>query len=211
MFVGISRSCRAVRHCRALRTFLGLLAQLEDYEVIPSGLNPLGELKSGYARIKGPLTSLKLVEQEAIGHLSNGRACTKQLTGQRHVCSGVYFDHEICDSCEVVMIMPYAGLAIRLAESNQDTDVRVGAVFVYLRMESGLMMAMWSCRRAYHGLCLLPTILRAPPSTCSNQCSYSQPGVMKVAQDSIIFLAGRPTISISSRYHVCTARTSVSI
>lgn len=110
------------------------IAQFEDCEVIPSGINPLGELKSGYARIRGSLTTLTAVDQKAIGHLSNGRACTIQLTDKRHVYSGVYFDHERFDTCDVVMITPYAGLAIRPVESKQNTYVRVGAILVYLRM-----------------------------------------------------------------------------
>ena len=109
-------------------------AELEDCSITPSGRNPLGELKSGYANIKGPLTTLTAVDQKRNGHTSNGKACTVRLSRQRHVYAGVYFDLETYDTCDVIMITPYAGLAIRSVDSSKNTYVRVGAVVAYMRM-----------------------------------------------------------------------------
>jgi hypothetical protein len=110
------------------------IAHFEDCAVIPSGINPLGELKSGYAKIRGPLTTLTTIDQEVLGHLCNGRACTIQLTRQRRVYSGVFFDHEMYDTCDVIMITSHLGLAIRPTKSTQGTYVRVGQLSIYERM-----------------------------------------------------------------------------
>tara|TARA_R110002003_G_scaffold62_2_gene5554 strand:+ start:5152 stop:6039 length:888 start_codon:yes stop_codon:yes gene_type:complete len=110
------------------------LAQLEDCEIIPSGRNALGELKSGYARVTGPITTLTSTDQGHIGNVSNGKAYTVKVSEHRHVLAGVYFDLEECDNCDALMITPYAGLAIRPVSATKDTYVRVGAVATYQRM-----------------------------------------------------------------------------
>jgi hypothetical protein len=111
-------------------------AQLEECNVKPSGINLLGELESGYARIKGPITTLIAIEQEKVKHLkhlSNGRACTVQLSKNRHVYAGVYFDCETYESCNVLMITSEAGLVIRPIDVDNGTYIRVGAISVYVR------------------------------------------------------------------------------
>jgi hypothetical protein len=108
-------------------------AEFEGCHIVPSGKNNiLGELKSGYARIKGPLTTLTAVAQKYIGHTSQGRACTVRLLEHRHVYAGVYFDVDTYETCDVVMITPGAGLALRPVDGRKGTYVRVGALSVYM-------------------------------------------------------------------------------
>jgi hypothetical protein len=109
------------------------VAQLEDCRVVPSGRNLLGEVKEGYVRIKGPMTTLEAVDQVHIGHGSNGRACRLRLKGQRHVYAGVYFDLKAYDTCQVLMLTSSSGLALRLVDAEKSTYVRVGAVMAYMR------------------------------------------------------------------------------
>jgi hypothetical protein len=105
------------------------IAQLETCRLIPTGRNPLGELKSGYAKIKGPLTSLSAVRQD--DHASNGIACEIRLTEQRRVVAGVHFDLDDYDHCEVLMLTTFAGLAIRSVDASKGTYVRIGVLQVY--------------------------------------------------------------------------------
>ncbi|KAH7074097.1 heterokaryon incompatibility protein-domain-containing protein [Paraphoma chrysanthemicola] len=110
------------------------LAVLEDCQIVPSGKNPLGEIKTGHARIRGPITTLTSTSQKHIGNVSNGKACTIKLSQGRNVLAGVYFDVEEYDECDVLMTTPYAGLAIRRLEKTEDSYLRVGAVGMYQRM-----------------------------------------------------------------------------
>jgi hypothetical protein len=107
------------------------VAELELCSLTPTGRNPLGELKSGYANIKGPLTSLDAIPHDPHDHLSNGKACEVRLTGQRRVVAGVHFDLEDYDSCEVLMLTTFAGLAIRSVDVSKRTYVRVGVIQIY--------------------------------------------------------------------------------
>jgi hypothetical protein len=110
-----------------------VVAELGVCRLTPSGRNPLGELKSGDVKIKGPLTTFATADQVHIEHMSNGRACLVRLTGQRRVNAGVYFDVEAYDTCDVLMLTSFAGLAIRLAGAENNTYVRVGVVVIYVR------------------------------------------------------------------------------
>jgi hypothetical protein len=114
-----------------------ICAELEDCKVVPSGSNALGELKSGYAKIKAPLTTLTVTAQKNIGHASNGLACTVRLREQRRVYAGVSFDIESHETCDVVMIAVNAGLAIRPVDLSKGTYVRIGLVSIY-KGEGGL-------------------------------------------------------------------------
>lgn len=112
-------------------TKLNLCAQLEDVKVVPSGSNPLGELKSGYAKIRAPLTTLTITVQNHIGHASNGVACAVGLRDQQQVYGGVHFDVESYETCDVVMISVDAGLVVRPVNSSKGTYIRVGLVSIY--------------------------------------------------------------------------------
>ncbi|KAJ4378009.1 hypothetical protein N0V83_000839 [Neocucurbitaria cava] len=102
-------------------------AQLEDCSVAPKGNNPLGELKSGFARIIGPVTSIVSVDHKVS---RSGRACKVLLRDQRPVAASVYFDFDPYDSCQILMITPHTGIAITPVGTEKDTFVRVGAVSV---------------------------------------------------------------------------------
>lgn len=104
-------------------------AQLEDCSVAPKGNNPLGELKSGLARITGPVTSIVSVDHSVT---RNGRDCKVLLRDRRLVAAGVYFDFEPYDSCQILMITPHTGIAITPVGTEKDTFVRVGVVSVPL-------------------------------------------------------------------------------
>jgi hypothetical protein len=105
-----------------------LCAELEECSVVPKGSNPLGELKSGSARIKGPLTTIISIE-----HIPtiNGRACKIRLRDQKFQKATVHLDLEYYDSCEAVMITPYVGLAVTPTLSDENRYVRVGIVTVH--------------------------------------------------------------------------------
>ncbi|KAF2825366.1 HET-domain-containing protein [Ophiobolus disseminans] len=109
-------------------------SQLEHCNVVPSGSNPLGELKSGYASIRGPLTVISDTDQEIFGNTTNGKACKVHLSGHRYVYGGVYFDLEDYETCNILMITPYDGLALRPVNATTNTYVRVGAVWAFINM-----------------------------------------------------------------------------
>jgi hypothetical protein len=105
-----------------------VIARLEDCNVVPKGINPLGELESGYAKLKGPLTTLAVAPEGTMGHTSSERGYTIRISPQRHVYSSVYFDLESYDTCDALMITSHTGLAIRPVDIHENTYVRVGAV-----------------------------------------------------------------------------------
>lgn len=107
-------------------------AELEECQVNPKGRNPLGELESGFIKIKGPITSIVEISDEKVREsTTGGRACKIQM--RLHVlaeCS-VYFDIDSYDSCDVLMITPRTGIVITQADTNKDTYVRVGVLSVH--------------------------------------------------------------------------------
>lgn len=109
-------------------------AQLVDVAVTPKGGNPLGELESGYARIKAPLTILKMTEQDRFGADTIGRSCVVRLKNGRFAHASVYFDGPRYETCQVLMVTTSAGLAVQAVEERENTYVRVGAVLIYARM-----------------------------------------------------------------------------
>jgi hypothetical protein len=103
-------------------------AELLDCDVTPKGINPLGELTSGFAKIKAPVAAIVHV----LPALSiNGRECRISMTENRVAEAGVYFDFDTYDSCKVLMITLHAGLAIVPVDIAEGTYARVGVVSVY--------------------------------------------------------------------------------
>lgn len=108
----------------------GFCATLEECSVTPQGLNPLGELASGFARIRGPITSLGNVASQVS---STGRACVIQLVDEEIAQGSMYFDIDVYEGCDVLMLTPNTGLAIIPVERRDQTYVRVGVVSLYTR------------------------------------------------------------------------------
>lgn len=103
-------------------------ARFEDCSIVPKGSNPLGEIQSGYARLAGPLTRLvNITRAPSI----NGRECDAMSRDQSRIRATVRFDLEYVESCEVLLITPYAGLAIVPVEDKTQTYIRVGIVTAY--------------------------------------------------------------------------------
>lgn len=110
-----------------------LCAILEECSVVPKGLNPLGEVKSGFARITAPLTKLDSVQEELI---DPGKPCMIHMAKGVLAEGDVYFDTETHESCDVLMITPHTGIAVKSVESTVHSYVRIGAVSVH-RVYSG--------------------------------------------------------------------------
>ncbi|KAF2848692.1 HET-domain-containing protein [Plenodomus tracheiphilus IPT5] len=112
-----------------------LCTSLEECIVVPKGKNPLGELESGFAKLKGPVTTLYDVASDAT---SLGRTCTVRMTEGLEADGSVYFDLELHNQCEVLMITPHTGLAIVPVGAEEGVYVRVGAVSVYRKPGNGV-------------------------------------------------------------------------
>ena len=102
----------------------GVCAELLDCDITPKGVNPLGEVTKGFARIRAPQQS------------SERRECKVRMTDDRLADGSVYFDIEMYESCEVVMVTPHTGIAIIPVNIAESTYIRVGALSVYRVIES---------------------------------------------------------------------------
>ncbi|KAF2687996.1 HET-domain-containing protein [Lentithecium fluviatile CBS 122367] len=103
-------------------------ATLEECSVTPVGSNPFGELKAGFARLRGPLTVIEEVERH---EESISRNCLLRLRDQARVKAKVFFDFEIYENAPVLMITPYAGLALKHMDPGGDQFARVGIVQIW--------------------------------------------------------------------------------
>jgi hypothetical protein len=104
-----------------------IYAELQECRVNPVGKNPLGELGSGFARIKGPVTCVIDVAQQ---QSSSGRNCMIRMADCGLAEGCVYFDVEAYGECDVLMITPHTGIAILPVDLTNNTYIRVGAVSV---------------------------------------------------------------------------------
>ncbi|KAL6709877.1 hypothetical protein ACN47E_000662 [Coniothyrium glycines] len=107
-----------------------LCAELLLCSVTPKGQNPLGELESGFARIRAPLVE---VVDVAVEQTLEGRECLVTMKGDTLAVGSVFFDVEFYDRCHVLMITPHTGLAVVQHENGRDEYVRVGIVSVYTK------------------------------------------------------------------------------
>jgi len=112
-----------------LSTFgTGYCATLEECSITPAGENPLGELKSGFAKLRGPVT---VVEQVGKDGTSEGLSCLLRLRGEYSVEAKVRFDFDTLDPCPVIMITPHTGLALKSISISRCEYVRIGTVQVW--------------------------------------------------------------------------------
>jgi hypothetical protein len=103
-------------------------AELQECRVVAKGKNPLGELESGFARIKGPVTSVVDVAPQ---QSSSGRSCMIHTASHGLTEGSVYFDVDPYEDCDVLMTTPHTGIAILPVDSTNNTYTRVGAVRVH--------------------------------------------------------------------------------
>jgi hypothetical protein len=108
-------------------------AELLDCDVTPKGVNPLGEITKGFAKIRAPVSALfDIASQES----SNGRECKVRLTNERLAEGRVYFDIDVYKCCGVVMITSDIGIAIIPVNIAESTYIRVGALLVHRVIKS---------------------------------------------------------------------------
>ncbi|KAF2798575.1 HET-domain-containing protein [Melanomma pulvis-pyrius CBS 109.77] len=117
-------------------------AELEHCSVETVGENPLGELKGGFARIRGPVTAINLVENDGKEQENTaGLDCLLQLREQEFVEAKILFDFERDEHCEALMLTPHTGLAVALVDATKREYVRVGTIHVPEGSDSSLLSA----------------------------------------------------------------------
>ncbi|CAN9464833.1 unnamed protein product [Alternaria alternata] len=111
---------------------MGMCAELLDCDVTPKGVNPLGEITDGFAKIRARITALFDVAPQP---WERGMVCKIRMTNNRVADGRVFFDFDVFESCEVVMVTPHNGIAIIPVNVAESTYVRVGALSVYRIIE----------------------------------------------------------------------------
>jgi hypothetical protein len=111
---------------------MGMCAELLDCNVTPKGVNPLGEITNGFAKIRAQITALFDVAPQP---WERGMVCKIRMTNNRLADGRVFFDFDVYESCEVVMVTPNNGIAIIPVNVAQSTYMRVGALSVYRIIE----------------------------------------------------------------------------
>lgn len=109
-----------------------LCRELQECCVIPEGRNPLGELLSGFARIRAPRSTIfDIGEIEEDGQISSRKGKVR-LRDQTERAVNVYFDVERLRTCDALMITPVLGIAVRPINMDEQQFVRVGLVEMHL-------------------------------------------------------------------------------
>jgi hypothetical protein len=111
---------------------MGICAELLDCDVTPKGVNPLGEITDGFAKIRARITALFDVAPQP---WERGMVCKIRMTNNRVADGRVFFDFDVFESFEVVMVTPHNGIAIIPVNVAESTYVRVGALSVYRIIE----------------------------------------------------------------------------
>jgi len=111
---------------------MGVCAELLDCDVTPKGVNPLGEITNGFAKIRAQITALLDVVPQP---WERGMVCKIRMTNNRLADGRVSFDFDVYESCEVVVITPHNGIAIIPVNVDESTYMRVGALSVYRIIE----------------------------------------------------------------------------
>jgi hypothetical protein len=106
-----------------------ICAELLDCKVTAKGKNPLGEVATGFARIKGPVVSVFNIRHEAS---SSRKFCMFRMADDKIARGSMYFDVEVHECCQALMITPHTGIAIVSIDAQGGTYTRVGAVSVYM-------------------------------------------------------------------------------
>lgn len=100
-------------------------AKLIECSVTPNGANPLGEIKTAFARIQGPVTTIRNIGKE---RTSEGSDCELLLQDDSFVRAKVFYDFERHEHAVVLMLMPDTGLAIEPVDIARHVYVRIGVV-----------------------------------------------------------------------------------
>jgi hypothetical protein len=105
-----------------------LCGELLECRVVPKGRNPLGELQSGFARIKAPVVSILHIGELGEDIYISGRKGKVQLRDQSERTVNVYFDVDHFEKCYALMITPTLGIAMIPAGTEEEHFVRIGIV-----------------------------------------------------------------------------------
>jgi len=108
----------------------GFCAFLEECRVVPKGLNPLGELRDGWARISGSVTDVITIGKDVATGKSPYRSCRVQMRDQSYHDARVIFDVEAYEACEALIVAPALGVAIISTDKERGEYVRVGLVVI---------------------------------------------------------------------------------
>ncbi|KAI4912688.1 hypothetical protein J4E90_006094 [Alternaria incomplexa] len=108
----------------------GFCAFLEECRVVPKGLNLLGELKDGWAKISGSVTDVTAIGKDVATGKSPYRSCKVQMRDQSYHDARVLFDVEAYEACEVLIVAPALGVAIISTDKERGEYVRVGLVVI---------------------------------------------------------------------------------
>ncbi|CAN9146126.1 unnamed protein product [Alternaria alternata] len=103
-------------------------ATLEECSVTPKGLNPLGELTAGFARITGSVVALTQISQNSEQHTYF--SCSVQIRDRKAHPARVLFDVDTHERCDVLVIAPAFGIAIICTNEERSEYVRVGLVVI---------------------------------------------------------------------------------
>ena len=98
--------------------------ELEECNLTPAGLNPLGELRDGFVRLRGPIVDIERTSETQ----DSNDLYQLQLHGRNSVRVMVDFDFERLAHCSAVILSSNAGLALRAL--GRDGYVRVGRIRV---------------------------------------------------------------------------------
>ncbi|KAL1791934.1 hypothetical protein ACET3X_009685 [Alternaria dauci] len=103
-------------------------ATLEECSVTPKGLNALGELTTGFARITGSVVALTGISKNSAQYTYF--SCSVQMRDQKAHPARVLFDVEIYERCDVLVIAPAFGIATICTNQERSEYVRVGLVVI---------------------------------------------------------------------------------
>lgn len=106
-------------------------ARLEECVTFPSGLDPFGALKAGFARITGAVTSITHISGE---ESEFGRTYKILLGNGRRVGAWVKLDFVRYKSCNALMITPDLGICIVKVKGTANTYIRVGYFEIMRRL-----------------------------------------------------------------------------
>jgi hypothetical protein len=103
-------------------------ATLEECSVTPKGLNPLGELTAGFARITGTVVALDQISRNSEQHTYF--SCSVQMRDRKAHPARVLFDVDTYERCDVLVIAPAFGIATICTNEERSEYVRVGLVVI---------------------------------------------------------------------------------
>ncbi|KAJ4982698.1 heterokaryon incompatibility protein [Stagonosporopsis vannaccii] len=105
-----------------------LCAKLHECCVVPKGLNPLGELKSGFVRLEAPKVIITGICCVDIMDQTSPKMGMVRIRDQAKRPVHVMFDLEHLEICEALLITPSMGIAVVPFDLDQQQYVRIGII-----------------------------------------------------------------------------------